>query len=345
MITNTERMEAEYDEPYILVTDQKVSAIRDLLPILEKVVQTGKKNIVIVADDVDGEALATLIVNKIRGTFNALAVKAPGFGDRRKEMLEDIAVLTGGKVISSDFGLKLETATLEMLGQARRIVSNKDNTTIVGGKGDKKAIDDRVKQIRVQIEKASSDFDKEKLEERLAKLAGGVAVIKVGAVTEVEMKERKYRIEDAIHATRAALEEGIVSGGGVTLFEIARELREKKSEFFPMVGDESRGIDILLRALEYPIRTIAENSGKSAADVFNTLTKENKKGFGFNALTGEFTDMIKAGILDPTKVVKLSLANAASVASLILTSEAVVADKPEKKDPMPPAPDYGSEDY
>ena len=345
MITNTERMEAEYDEPYVLVTDQKISAIRDLLPILEKIVQTGKKNIIIVADDVDGEALATLIVNKIRGTFNALAVKAPGFGDRRKEMLEDIAVITGGKVISPDFGLKLEGITLEMLGQARRVVSNKDNTTIVGGKGDKKAIDDRVKQIRVQIEKTTSDFDKEKLEERLAKLAGGVAVIKVGAVTEVEMKEKKYRIEDAIHATRAALAEGIVSGGGVALFEIARELREKKAEFFPTVGDEARGIDILLRALEYPIRTIAENSGKSAADVFNTLTKENKKGFGFNALTGEFVDMIKAGILDPTKVVKSSLSNAASIASLILTSESVIADKPEKKEPHPPGPEYGEEDY
>lgn len=338
MITDTERMEAALEDPYILITDQKVSAMSDLLPILEKVVQAGKKNIVIIAEDIEGEALATLIVNKLRGTFMALAVKAPGFGDRRKEMLEDIAVVTGGKVITPDLGLKLESATLDMLGSAHRVVANKDNTTIVDGKGDKKKIDERVKQLRTQLEKTDSSFDKEKLEERLAKLAGGVAVIKVGAVTETEMKEIKYRIEDAIHATRAALEEGIVSGGGVALFDISRELRSKKNELFPVFGDEYRGVELLLRALEYPIRTVAENSGKSAEDVFNTLVKVDKNGYGFNALTGEFVDMIQAGILDPTKVVKSALSNAASIAGLILISDAVVADKPEEKDRSPKMP-------
>src|SRR3989339_1735443 len=332
MVTNTERMEAEYSDPYILITDKKVSSVHDVLPLLEKLAQSGRKELVIIADEVEGDALATLIVNKLRGTFNALAIKAPGFGDRKKEILEDIAVVTGGKVITSDLGLKLENVTIDMLGQAHRVAANKDNTTIIDGKGDKKNIDERVKQLRVQLEKTDSSFDKEKLEERLAKLAGGVAVIKVGAVTETEMKEIKYRIEDAIHATRAALEEGIVSGGGVALFDISRELRNKKETLFPIFGDEYRGVEILLRALEYPIRTIAENSGKSAEDVFNTLMKENKKGFGFNALTGEYADMISSGILDPTKVVKTSLSNAASVAGLILTSEAIIADKPEEKD-------------
>ncbi len=335
MITDTERMEAALEDPYILITDQKVSAMADLLPILEKIVQAGKKNVVIIAEDIEGEALATLIVNKLRGTFMALAVKAPGFGDRRKEMLEDIAVVTGGKVITPDLGLKLENATLDMLGTAHRVVASKDNTTIVDGKGDKKKIDERVKQLRLQLEKTDSSFDKEKLEERLAKLAGGVAVIKIGAVTETEMKEIKYRVEDAIHATRAALEEGIVPGGGVALFDISRELRGKKDELFPVFGDEYRGVELLLRALEYPIRTVSENSGKSAEDVFNTLVKSNKNGFGFNALTGEFVDMIQAGILDPTKVVKSALSNAASVAGLILISDAVVADKPEEKDRSP----------
>ena len=335
MITDTERMEAALEDPYILITDQKVSAMADLLPILEKIVQAGKKNVVIIAEDIEGEALATLIVNKLRGTFMALAVKAPGFGDRRKEMLEDIAVVTGGKVITPDLGLKLENATLDMLGTAHRVVASKDNTTIVDGKGDKKKIDERVKQLRLQLEKTDSSFDKEKLEERLAKLAGGVAVIKIGAVTETEMKEIKYRVEDAIHATRAALEEGIVPGGGVALFDISRELRGKKDELFPVFGDEYRGVELLLRALEYPIRTVSENSGKSAEDVFNTLVKSNKNGFGFNALTCEFVDMIQAGILDPTKVVKSALSNAASVAGLILISDAVVADKPEEKDRSP----------
>jgi chaperonin GroEL len=347
MITDTERMEAVLEDPCILITDQKISAMNELLPVLEKVIQSGKKNIVLIAEDIEGEALATLVVNKLRGTFNALAVKAPGFGDRRKEMLEDIAAVCGGKVISSDLGLKLENTTSDMLGQAHRVVSNKDNTTIVGGKGDKSKIEGRVKQIRSQLQVTDSEFDREKLEERLAKLSGGVAVIKVGAVTETEMKEKKYRIEDAINATRAALEEGIVSGGGVALFDISRELREKKEELFPIFGDEYRGVEILLRALEYPIRTIAENSGKSAEDVFNTLMKKDKAGFGFNALTGEFVDMIESGILDPTKVVKSAISNAASVASLILTSEAVVAEKPgEKEKPQMLGGGYpGEEDY
>ncbi|HRS48088.1 MAG TPA: chaperonin GroEL [Candidatus Paceibacterota bacterium] len=346
MMTDTERMEAVLDDPYILITDQKISSMNDLLPILEKVIQAGKKNIAIIADDVEGEALATLIVNKIRGTFSALAIKAPGFGDRRKEMLEDIAIVTGGKVITSDLGLKLENTDISMLGQARRIVANKDNTTIVDGKGEKSEIEKRIKQIKSQIEKVDSEFDKEKLTERLAKLSGGVAVLKVGAVTETEMKEKKYRIEDAINATRAALEEGIVPGGGIALFEIAKELTNNKSEYFPVIGDEAKGVDILLRALEYPLRTIVENAGKAPEDVFTHLMKENKPGVGFNALTGEFVEMVKEGIIDPTKVVKTALSNASSVASLILISEAVISEIPEKKqvNPASSMPDYSDEE-
>ncbi|MEW5805233.1 MAG: chaperonin GroEL [Patescibacteria group bacterium] len=346
MITDAERMEAVLEDPYILITDQKISAMNELLPVLEKIIQSGKKNIVLIAEDIEGEALATLVVNKLRGTFNALAIKAPGFGDRRKELLEDIAAITGGKLISPDLGLKLEGADLNMLGQAHRVVANKDNATIVGGKGEKNKIEERIKQIRSLLEKSESEFDKEKYEERLAKLSGGVAVIKVGAVTETEMKEKKFRIEDAIHATRAALESGIVSGGGVALFDISRELRKNKDKLFPVFGDENRGVEIVLRALEYPIRTIAENSGKSAEDVFNTLVKEDRTGYGFNALTGEFVDMIEAGILDPTKVVKSAISNAASVAGLILISDAIVADKPEEKDkPEMPGGYPGGEDY
>lgn len=329
MITNPERMEAVIDEPYILIADQKISAINDLVPILEKVVQGGKKNLVIIAEDVEGEALATLVVNKLRGTFTALAVKAPGFGDRRKEMLEDIAIVTGGKVISEELGVKLESADVNMLGEARRVIANKDYTTIVGGKGLASEIEKRIKQIKAQIAKTDSEYDREKLEERVAKLSGGVAVIKVGATTETEMKEKKYRIEDAIHATRAALEEGIVPGGGIALLEVARELQ---FDDLPPHGDEARGVEIVKRALEYPLRAIAENAGKAPEDVFNTIAKKKESGFGFNALTGEFTDMVKAGIIDPVKVVKSALANAASVASLILTSEAVVVEKPEKKE-------------
>jgi len=328
MMTNPDRMESAIEEPYILITDQKITAIADLLPMLEKVMQAGKKSLVIIAEDIEGEALATLVVNKLRGTFTALAVKAPGFGDRRKEILEDIAIVTGGKMISEELGLKLENATIEMLGEARRVVSTKDDTTIVGGKGEKDAIENRVKQIRAQIEKTDSEFDREKLEERLAKLSGGVAVLKVGAATETEMKEKKYRIEDAIHATRAALEEGIVPGGGIALLEAARELHADVNGY----GDEARGVDIVRRALEYPLRTIAENAGKAPEDVFHAISKKGESGYGFNALTGEFTDMVKAGISDPVKVVKTALSNASSVASLILTSEAIVAEKPDKKE-------------
>lgn len=342
MVTNPERMEAVIEEPYILVTDQKISAISDLLPMLEKVMQAGKKSIVIIAEDIEGEALATLVVNKLRGTFTALAVKAPGFGDRRKEMLEDIAVVTGGRVISEELGIKLENATLEMLGEARRVVATKDDTTIVGGKSSKEDIDKRIAQIKNQIDRTESDFDREKLEERLAKLSGGVAVIKVGAATETEMKEKKYRIEDAIHATRAALEEGIVPGGGIALLEASREL---KFEDVEVHGDEARGVDIVRRSLEYPLRTIAENAGKAPEDVFTTIVRKNENGFGFNALNGEFTSMVPAGIIDPVKVVKTALSNAASVASLILTSEAVVAEKPEKKTPHGPGPEMPEEEY
>lgn len=330
MVTNPERMETVLEEPYILVTDKKISSVAELLPTLEKVVQAGKKNFVIISDDVEGEALATLVVNKLRGTFIALAVKAPGFGDRKKEMLEDIAIVTGAKVLSEDVGLKLENATLEMLGEARRVVATKDGTTIVDGKGDKEEIEKRIKQIKTQMEKTDSEFDKEKLQERLAKLSGGVAVIKVGAATETEMKEKKFRIEDAIAATRAALEEGIVSGGGVALFEASKELLENKSQTDMQFGDEARGVDLLRRALEQPIRLIAENAGKDPNEVFRTIASK-ERGVGFNAVTGEYVDMIKAGILDPVKVVKTALSNAASVASLILTAEAIVAEKPEKK--------------
>lgn len=351
MVTNAERMESVMEEPYILVTDKKITSIAELLPTLEKVVQAGKKNFVIIADDIEGEALATLVVNKIRGTFTALAVKAPGFGDRKKEMLEDIAIVTGAKVISEDVGIKLENITLEMLGEARRVVASKDDTTIVDGKGDKSEIEKRSKQIRAQVEKTDSEFDREKLQERLAKLSGGVAVIKVGAATETEMKEKKFRIEDAISATRAALEEGIVSGGGVALFEAAKEIAPKTMSDITQFGDEARGVELIRRALEQPIRLIAENAGKDPNEVFQTLVGK-EKGMGFNALTGEYTDMIKAGIIDPVKVVKTALANASSVASLILTAEAIVAEKPEKKGSasagggMPQMPDMmGGEDF
>ncbi|MFH0804895.1 MAG: chaperonin GroEL [Patescibacteria group bacterium] len=326
MVTNAERMEAEYKDPYILITDKKVSALSEILPLLEKLAQSGHKELVLVADEVEGEALATFVVNKIRGTFNVLAVKAPGFGDRRKEMLEDIAVLTGGKVVSEDIGLKLENAELTVLGQARRVVATKETTTIVDGKGDQEQIKARVSQLKKEIKDATSDFDREKLQERLGKLSGGVAVIKVGAATETELKEKKHRIEDALHATRAAVEEGIVPGGGVALVRTIHVLDALHVE-----GDEKIGINILRRALEEPIRQIAYNAGKEGSVIVEQVKKE-KGNIGYNADTDVFEDLVAKGIVDPTKVTRSALQNAASAAAMLLTTEAVVTDIPEKKD-------------
>ncbi|MDP2586388.1 MAG: chaperonin GroEL [Candidatus Komeilibacteria bacterium] len=326
MITNADRMEAEYEDPYILITDQKISSIQTILPLLEKLAQMGRKDLVIIADDIDGEALATLVVNKLRGTFNALAVKAPGFGDRRKEMLNDIAVLTGGKVISEEIGLKLENAEIDMLGQARKVKATKENTTIIEGKGDDKEVKNRVGQIKKQLENAENDFDKEKLQERLAKLAGGVAVIKVGAATEVEMKEKKHRVEDALAATRAAVEEGIVVGGGVALLRAVSALTGVK------VDDEGQvGLNILKRALEVPARQIAENAGKDGSVVVEAI-KTRSGNEGYNAALDKYEDLVKAGIIDPTKVTRFALQNAASAAAMFLTTEAIITDLPEKKE-------------
>lgn len=330
MVTDTQKMKAELENPYVLITDKKISNIQDILPILEQVLQQSRP-LVIIADDIEGEALTTLILNKIRGTFNVAAVKAPGFGDRRKEMLEDIAILTGGTVITEDIGLELKETKIDMLGNASKIVIDKDNTTIVEGSGKKTAIDNRVSVIRAQIAETTSEFDREKLQERLAKLAGGVAVIKVGAPTETELKEMKLRIEDALNATRAAVEEGIVSGGGVALVNAACKVAELKEE-----GDAQTGMEIVLRALEEPIRQIAENAGYEGSVIVNNLKKE-KTGVGFNAATGKWEDMIASGIVDPKKVVRSALQNAASVASLILTTEAVVASKPEPASAGAPA--------
>ena len=334
MVTDNDKMVAVMDDAYILITDKKVSSIQDLLPLLEQVVQSGKK-LVIIAEDIEGEALATLILNKLRGTFSCVAVKAPGFGDRRKEMLQDIAILTGGQVITSDLGLEIKDTTLEQLGQARQIKVEKENTIIVDGAGNSEEIKARVSQIRSQIEETTSDFDREKLQERLAKLAGGVAVIKVGAATEIEMKEKKLRIEDALAATKAAVEEGIVSGGGIALVNAAPAVAEllTKSE-----GDEKTGVSIVLRALEEPIKQIAINAGLEGAVILENVRKENKVGFGYNARTDEYVDMISSGIVDPTKVTRSALQNAASVASMVLTTESLVADK---KEPAAPAPDAG----
>ena len=331
MITNTERMESVYEDPFILITDRKISAIADIVPLLEKISHSGKRELMIIADEVEGDALATLVVNKLRGVFSALAVKSPGFGDRKKEMLEDIAIVTGGQVISEEKGMKLEGVEMAMLGRAHRVVATKDNTVVVGGKGKKADIDKRVEQIRGLLAKTTSEFDKEKLQERLAKLTGGVAVIKVGAVTETELKEKKFRIDDAVAATRAALEEGIVAGGGIALFEAAKALTPKAagvSEF----GDEARGVAIIKQVLERPLRAIAENAGKDSNEVLEKVMKL-EAGMGFDANTGDYVDMIKAGIIDPLKVVKTALTNAASVASLILTTEAIVTDLPEEKQP------------
>ncbi|GEN36229.1 MULTISPECIES: chaperonin GroEL [Aneurinibacillus] len=322
MITDTDKMEAVLENPYILITDKKVSSIQEILPVLEKVVQQGKP-LLIIAEDVEGEALATLVVNKLRGTFTAVAVKAPGFGDRRKAMLEDIAALTGGQVITEDLGLDLKSASLQQLGQAGKVVVTKENTTIVEGAGDKANIDARINQIRAAIETTTSEFDKEKLQERLAKLAGGVAVIKVGAATETELKEKKLRIEDALNATRAAVEEGIVAGGGTALVSIYNKVAEVQAE-----GDEATGVRIILRALEEPVRQIAANAGLEGSVIVERL-KNEKVGIGFNAATAQWVNMIEAGIVDPAKVTRSALQNAASVAAMFLTTEAVVADKPE----------------
>ncbi len=334
MVTNTERMEAIHDDPYILITDRKISSIQDIVPLLEKLSRSGKRSLVIIAEDIDGDALATLVVNKLRGTFNSLALKAPGFGDRKKEMMEDIAVITGGQVISEEKGMKLEGVELAMLGQARRIVATKEATTIVGGKGKKSDIDKRVAQLKNQIIKSTSDFDKEKLQERLAKLSGGVAVIKVGALTETELKEKKFRVDDAVSATRAALEEGIVAGGGLALFEAAKELTAKGTGMLE-VGDEAKGLAIIKAALEKPMRTIAENAGKDANEVVENVFA-GAPGRGFDALAGKYVDMFEAGIIDPLKVVKTALTNAVSVASLILTTEAIITDLPEEKETKMP---------
>jgi len=326
MITNPDRMEAVYEDALILITDKKLSSVEDMLPVLEKVAESGRKELVIVAEDVEGQALTTLVLNKLRGTFNVLAVKAPGFGDRRKEMLVDLAVLTDGKVITEDLGLKIENAELSDLGQARKVVATKENTTIVEGKGEPSAIEARVAQIRTLIDQSDSDFDKEKLQERLAKLAGGVAVIKVGAATETEMKEVKHRIEDAVGATKAAVEEGVVPGGGVALLRAVKALDNLNLE-----DEEMIAVNILRRALEEPVRIIARNAGFEGAVVVDEIKKHDGN-FGFNAATGQYEDMVAAGVIDPTKVTRSALQNAVSVAGMILTTEAVVADAPKKDD-------------
>ena len=337
MVTDTEKMEAVIDDAYILITDKKISSIQEILPLLEEIVQAGKK-LVIIAEDVDGDALSTLLVNRLRGTFTCVAVKAPGFGDRRKEMLQDIAILTGGVVISSDLGYELKDTTMSMLGRARQVKVQKENTIIVGGMGEREDIDSRVAQIRAEIENTTSDFDREKLQERLAKLAGGVAVIKVGAATEVEMKEKKLRIEDALSATKAAVEEGIVAGGGTVLVNAVPAVAALLAG---SEGDEKTGISIVLKALEEPVRQIAANAGLEGSVIVDKIMTSGKKGYGFDAYNEVYCDMVSSGIVDPTKVTRSALQNAASVAAMVLTTESLVADKPEPKAPVAAAPDMG----
>ena len=335
-ITNADKMRVEMEDPYILINEKKLSALNELLPLLEAVVQTGKP-LLIVAEDVEGEALATLVVNKLRGGLKVAAVKAPGFGDRRKAMLQDIAVLTGGQAISEDLGIKLENVTLAMLGKAKKVMIDKENTTIVNGGGKKKDIEDRITQIKAQIEETTSDYDREKLQERLAKLAGGVAVIRVGGATEVEVKERKDRVDDAMHATRAAVEEGVLPGGGVALLRASEALKKVRTAN----DDQKTGVDIVRKALQAPARQIATNAGEDGSVIVGKILENSNYGYGFDAQAGEYVDMVKKGIIDPTKVVRQALQGASSVAGLLITTEAMVAELPKKQNAMPPMPGGG----
>jgi chaperonin GroEL len=335
-ITNADKMRVEMEDPYILINEKKLSALNELLPLLEAVVQTGKP-LLIVAEDVEGEALATLVVNKLRGGLKVAAVKAPGFGDRRKAMLQDIAVLTGGQAISEDLGIKLENVTLAMLGKAKKVMIDKENTTIVNGGGKKKDIEDRITQIKAQIEETTSDYDREKLQERLAKLAGGVAVIRVGGATEVEVKERKDRVDDAMHATRAAVEEGVLPGGGVALLRASEALKKVRTAN----DDQKHGVEIVRKALSAPARQIASNAGEDGSVIVGKILENSNYGYGFDAQGGEYVDMVKKGIIDPTKVVRQALQGASSVAGLLITTEAMVAELPKKQSAMPPMPGGG----